>query len=50
MLNNCEGNNFAAEDNNPAVKFVVAGEAMRIWPAGGSEANHIQRHVLLADS
>ena len=37
VLKNLEGNNIAAADNNSAVKFAVAGDAKRSWPAGGSE-------------
>ena len=38
MLNSLDGKRREAADKREAVKLVVAGEARRSWPAGGSLA------------
>ena len=37
MLKSVDGNMDAADVRSAAVKLEVAGEAIRSWPAGGSE-------------
>ena len=42
VLNIVDGKVLAMEDMSVAVKFEVAGEASRSWPAGGSLAKEAQ--------
>lgn len=42
MLNIVDGRALAMEDMSVAVKFEVAGEVRRSWPAGGSLAKKDQ--------
>jgi hypothetical protein len=42
VLNIADGRSLATEEMRAAVKFEVAGEARRSWPAGGSLAKEDQ--------